>query len=123
MAGNQIEIQLPKTKYPERTSFTATAYFRTRETGAAATPTTVHYRIDNLSNNQLVTDWTSVSPSTSASITIKSSENVIDGGSGYSYPGVPKWQTMQLTVAIDKDLDSMVVGAKNWRCQNLAGIT
>jgi hypothetical protein len=103
MAGDQIEIQLPKTRYPERTSFTATAYFRTRSTAAAATPTTVHYRIDNLSTRQQITDWTSVTPG--------------------SYSNWPRWETKQLTVAIDKDLDSMVIANKNWRCDNKFGIS
>ena len=120
--ADQVEIQFPKTRYPERTSFTATAYFRTRATAAAATPTTVHYRIDNLSTRQLVTDWTSVTPGTTASITIKSGENVISNNDGFSYSNWPKWETMQLTVAIDKDLDSMVVASKEWRCDNKFGV-
>lgn len=123
MAGDQIEIQLPKTRYPERTSFTATAYFRTRSTAAAATPTTVHYRIDNLSTRQQITDWTSVTPGTTASITVKSGENTISNNDGYSYSNWPRWETKQLTVAIDKDLDSMVIANKNWRCDNKFGIS
>lgn len=123
MAGDQVEIQLPKTKYPERTSFTATAYFRTRSSGAAATPTTVHYRIDNLSRQQQVKDWTSVSPSTSASITVASSENTINSGNGSNYVGYPPHETLQLTVAIDKDLSTMALGHRTWRCENLFGVT
>jgi len=81
MAGDQVEIQLPKTVYNENSSFTATAYFRTRSTAAAATPTTVEYRIDNISTRTQIKDWTTVSPSTSASITVAATDNKITGGS------------------------------------------
>jgi len=118
MAGDQIEIQLPKTQYTERSSFTATAYFRTRSTGAAATPTTVHYRIDNLSTRNQVKDWTSVTPGTTASITVAATENVMDGGRW----AIPKWQTLQLTVALDKDLSTQVTQSKNWRVNNILGV-
>lgn len=121
MAGDQIEIQLPKTQYFEKSSFTATAYFRTRSTAAAATPTTVHYRIDNLTSRNEVKDWTSVSPSTSVSITVAASENVIDGGSLDS--ALPKYQVLQLTVALDKDLSTQVTQSKTWRVKNLLGVT
>ena len=120
MAGDQIEIQLPKTQYIERSSFTATAYFRTRSTGAAATPTTVHYRIDNLSTRNEVKGWTSVTPGTTASITVASTENVMDGNSAQWT--VPKWQTLQLTVALDKDLSTQVTQSKNWRVNNILGV-
>lgn len=121
MAGDQIQIQLPKTQYVEKSSFTATAYFRTRSTGAAATPTTVHYRIDNLSTRNEVKDWTSVSPGTTASITVSASDNAIEGGSFEQ--ALPRWQTMQLTVAIDKDLSTQVTASKTWRVKNLLGVT
>ena len=123
MAGDQIEIQLPKTQYAERTSFTATAYFRTRATGAAATPTTVHYRIDNLTTKEQITDWTSVTPGITSSITVKAGENLISVNSRTVYGASPKWQTLQLTVALDKDLDTQVTQAKTWRVNNLFGTT
>mgnify|MGYP001828757894 CR=1 FL=1 len=123
MAGDQIEIQLPKTQYNERTSFTATAYFRTRATGAAATPTTVHYRIDNLSTQLQVLDWTSVTPATTASITVKGAENVISVNSRSVYGATPTWQRMALTVAIDKDLDTQVTQTKTWKVNNIFGVS
>ena len=119
MAGDQVEIQLPKTQYVEHSAFTATAYFRTRSSAAAATPTTVHYRIDNLSTKNEVKDWTSVTPGTSVSISVASTENVIDGGS--TETSIPKYQTLQLTVALDKDLSTEVRNFKNWRVKNLYG--
>ena len=120
MAGDQIEIQLPKTKYAEKSAFTATAYFRTRSTGAAATPTTVDYRVDNLSVEIERTGWTSVTPGTTASISVTASDNTIQGGISWT---MPRWETVQLTVSIDRGLDTEVNGAKQWRVVNLYGVS
>ena len=45
MAVDQVEIQIPKTRVLEETNFIAVAYFRTRSTKSASTPTTVHYTV------------------------------------------------------------------------------
>lgn len=122
MPGDQIEIRLPKTQFDERSSFTADVDIKTRSTGLAATPTTIHYRIDNLSTRTAVADWTSVSPASSVEITVKSGENRITGGVNFVYGGFPKWETLQLMVAIDQGLDTEVINAVHWRTHNLYGV-
>ena len=121
--ADQVEIVLPKTVYPERTSFTATAYFRTRATGAASTPTTVEYRIDNITTRTTVTDWTTVTPGNSVSITVKSGENTIESSTGHAFSGFPKWEKLQLTVSADRNLDTEVNNIRQWRCNNIFGVT
>lgn len=122
MAGDQVEIQIPKTVVDENSAFTATAYFRTRATAAAATPTTVDYRIDNVSTRQNRTGWTSVTPGTTATIPIKSSDNKIMQQTSYRFGG-SIWEEVQLIVAIDRGLDTEHVGHRTWRVENLYGIS
>lgn len=121
MAGDQIEIQIPKTQVTEKSAFTATAYFRTRETGAAATPTTVHYRVDNLTTLDNMVNWTSVTPGTSASIAIPASANVLQQAVRSRIGGSP-YESLQLTVAIDRGLTTEVNRAVKWRVNDVHGV-
>lgn len=114
---DQIEIQLPLTIVYEETTFTVTAYFRTRGTKAAATPTTIHYRVDCLTTKRQITDWTSVSsPSTSNDIIVTATENQILDDSN-------EIETKQLTVKIDSGLTTQAIKPIRWKVRNLLGIT
>lgn len=114
---DQIEIQLPRTIVPEETTFTATAYFRTRATKAADTPTTIHYRLDCLTTQQQIKDWTTVSsPSTSNTVVISSSDNQILDDSN-------RLEAKQLTVRTDSGLATQVIQPVQWKVRNLRGIT
>lgn len=114
---NQVEIQIPLTIVPEETTFTATAYFRTRSSKAASTPTTIHYRVDCLSTKQQIADWTSVSsPSTSNAIVMSSAYNQILDDSN-------AMETKQLTVKVDSGLSTQVIKPIRWKVENLLGIT
>jgi hypothetical protein len=122
MAGDQIEIQIPKTIVAEKSAFTATAYFRTRSTGAAATPTTVHYRVDNVTAQKEMTGWTSVTPATSVSISITASDNVIQD-LPVGIRGGASFERVQLTVALDKGLSTQVTKTRMWRLNDIYGVT
>lgn len=69
-----VFIKLPNPEYHERSSFTATVYFR-NSSDAAEAPTTVDYRIDGLTTDTAITGWTSVTPATSVSISVTPTEN------------------------------------------------
>lgn len=112
--ADQVAIQLPKTVFNERSAFTATAYFRTRSTGAASTPTTVHYKVSNLSTGEVAQDWTSVTAAGNVSISITGSMNKIRSGDQNS-------ERMELLVAADKGLDTEVVGSAYYRVLNVFG--
>ena len=111
--ADQVAIQLPKTVFNERSAFTATAYFRTRASGAASTPTTVHYKLTNLSTRETVTDWTSVSAAGNVSISITGAENKILANKDT--------ERMELLVSIDKGLSTEVVGSAIYRLVNVYG--
>ena len=115
--SDQVEIQIPKTIVHEETSFTVTAYFRDRGTKAAATPTTIHYRLDCLSTRREIKDWTSVStPAGSNTITISASDNQILDDSNTT-------ETKQITIKLDTGLSTQQIKPALWKVRNLQGIT
>ncbi len=94
MAISYPYIVLPETEIQERAAIRLTTYHRDAS-DAAATPSTLHYRIDCLSTGTTVLDWTSETPSTSNTLSIKSSENRIIDDSN-------RRELKQVTVALDK---------------------
>ena len=114
MAGDVVAIQIPKPSYREGSAFTATAYFRTRSTGAAATPTNVYYRLDNLTTSTQLATWTSVSPAGNVSIAITATHNAIQDASN-------RTERVQLTVALDHGLSTQVHESRVWEVENLTG--
>ena len=99
----------------ERQSFTATAYFR-NNSDAAEAPTTVEYRIDDLTSNSEILTWTTVTAASEVSITIKANENRILGDSN-------QYEVRQLTVAADRDTDNETRDTYQWRVENIQGYT
>jgi hypothetical protein len=106
----------------ERSSSTVTAYFRD-SSNAAAVPTTVHYRIDDVTGginrtsngvNQPITDWTSVTPAVSVDIVIKSSENRIESNGNAR-------ERRQITVSSDKGTDTETRDVTEWFIENIGG--
>jgi hypothetical protein len=114
---DQIEIAIPLTGVPEETTFTATAYFRTRASKTASVPTTVHYRVDCLTTKTQIQDWTQVTtPAESNAITITSAHNqIIDDAHNN--------ERKQLTVKTDSGLSTQVIKTARWKVRNLQGIT
>ena len=114
MAGDVVAIVVPRPGVKERSAFTAIVYFATRSTGAAATPTNVYYRVDNLSTRTQIADWTSVSPGTSVSISITPTHNTIQDACNTV-------ERVQLTVDLDHDLSTQVRESTDWEIKNLVG--
>ena len=114
MAGDSVYIQLPKDRVKEGSAFTVTAYFRTRSTGAAATPTSIKYRIDNLTTQTELADWTTVSAAANVSISVTATHNAIQDSSNDT-------ECVQLTVAMDFELATQVRETVTWAVVNLYG--
>ena len=111
--SSQIEIYLPKTVVAEETTFIATVYFRLG--GEATTPTTVHYRIDDLTGRQELLDWTLLNPWSEISFLISSAMNEIKDDSN-------SMERRQLTIKTDSGLETQVIQAVEWQIRNLQGI-
>lgn len=113
--SDQTEIVIPRTIVPEETVFDVTVYFRTRSTKAASTPTTIHYRLDCLSTNSQIVDWTSVVTASAVNITIGSDTNQILSDRN-------ALERKQITVKTDSGLSTQQIKAASWTVRNLQGI-
>ena len=111
MTDTFVRIGNPRVK--ERSSTTVTAYFRD-SSNAAAVPSTVHYRIDDIAAEENITGWTSVTPAASVSIAIKSNENRILANGN-------KRERRQITVAADKGTDTETRDTAEWFIENIGG--
>ena len=103
----------PEPAVKERSSFTATVKFRS-SADAAEAPSTVHYRIDDLSTRSVARDWTSVSAAESVSISIESLDNKI-----FDHSMVRARR--QLTVAADKGTTGETRDTAEWFVENIGG--
>ena len=109
-----IAIQLPETKWNEGSAFALPVYLRLRSTAAAATPTTIHWRIDCATTGRQVVDWTSVSPASSFTIAVTGPYNAILNDSNEQ-----EWK--RLTVMTDEGLATQFRETARWRVMNLYG--
>lgn len=98
---DQVEIQLPRAMVPEGCAFTATAYMRDRATAAASAPSTLKYRLDNLTTGENVLDWTTATAATSVSIAVTATQNAIRDECN-------KVEKMELTVSANHGLATQV---------------
>lgn len=112
--ADQISIQLPKTTWQEGSAFTATAYFRTRSSSAASTPTTVKWRLDCLTTKTEIVDWTTVSAASNVSISISGANNAIQSDAN-------DYEVKQLTVMADDGLSTQHRKSVIYRVENLYG--
>lgn len=96
-AVNQIVLSTPTRKINERSSMVVTARFRDRATNADVTPTNIYYRLDGECGQ--ITDWTSVTPGTTASVTIPAESNRI-------YNNARALEPRYLSFAADKGLST-----------------
>ena len=113
--ADQVEIQIPNTQVNEGQVFTATAYFRTQATKAASTPTNIYYRVDCLTTETVLVDWTVVStPAGSNTITMTAAVNNIQDDDNKS-------ERKQITVQADRALTTQAVGTRSWIVRNLDG--
>ena len=110
--ADQIAFVMPKTRWHEGSAFNVVAYFRLRSTAAAATPTSIKYRLDCLTTGMEILDWTTVSAASSATIAVTGAQNVIQND-GNDY------EVKQLTVMLDEGLATQHRGRATWRVENL----
>ena len=108
-----IYLKLPDPTYNERSAFTTTAYYR-NASDAADTPTTIHYRVDDLTTNTVITNWTSATPGVSVDITITPTENRMISNRN-------KWERRQITVSADKGLSTETRDIVQYKVLNTGG--
>jgi hypothetical protein len=81
---------------------------------AAATPTSMRYRIDDLNQGSAILDWTSLTPATSVNVVITAAQNAIRN-CGYV-------ERRQIVVEAS-DADGPIRNTMEYDIQDLRGIT
>lgn len=92
-----------------------TARFRDRATNADVTPTNVYYRLDDLAVGE-ITGWTSLTPGTTASVTLTGAQNQI-------YNCTRTLEARMLTVAADYGLTTEYRDFMRYEVRNLPTFT
>ena len=110
-----VRVTIPRTVVEEETTFSATAYFRQQSDDSESAPTTVHYKVTDLTTNTTIVGWTSISAAASVTIPITSTMNAIQQGSS-------KREHRQLLVQADRGLSTQVTGRRVWKVENFKGI-
>ncbi len=94
------------TAFNERTSLRVTA--RLRSGRLPVSPNTLHYKLVNLTRNQVLVDWTAVTPSADAVIEIDA--QLLNA----SY----REEEIEITIASDKDTADQVTYPLTWTIKN-----
>lgn len=95
------------TAFNERTSLRVTARFRSGR--LPVSPTTVHYKLVNLTRNQVLVDWTPVTPS---------ADVVIDLDAQLLNVTNRREEEVEITIASDKDTAEQVTWPLTWTLKN-----
>lgn len=114
VANDQVEISLQKTVINERTQLPVIANVRTEATALGAIPTTLEYKLYNLSACKVIKDWTSLTAAAQASFVISAINNAIEINSHEA-------ERIDLMVSADRGLSTEAVGRVQYKIQNLAG--
>ena len=87
-------------------------------TNTAVVPTTVRYRIKDLTNNRVVLDWTSVTPASSVDFTITPTQNAIYDQDTRNRL---RYEERSVVVQADQGTDDQFVDEYLYRVINLRG--
>ena len=112
--ADQLVIRTERDRITERSQLKVTVDCRDLATQAAATPTTLEYKLFNLSTGENIKDWTSLTAAANQTFSIVSADNAIRSE-------LNPTERMQLIVVADRALDTAVYGDKLYEIMNLEG--
>jgi hypothetical protein len=95
--------------------FSVKVYDDSTEPWVLAVPTTLQYRVDNPETGCVIVDWTTISPASSATITVTGSQETLTGCQYRS--------RRQLTVRSDAGLSTVAVATHDYWIRNVLGLT
>lgn len=95
--------------------FSVAFWTDTTEPWVASTPTSIRYRIDDPETGNNLTDWTTVSPATTATITATGSNNTLTNCQSRGY--------RQLVVEADNGLTTACVATHDYYVRPLVGVS
>ena len=92
--------------------FVVSCWDDSAEPWTAATPTSVQYRVDDLTCDREIVGWTSASASASQTITVTGAQNTVTWPSQF-----------QFTVRANSGLSSVAVSSRDYFINDIAGLT
>jgi hypothetical protein len=110
--ADRASLYIPVDITADGDNFTATIQFFDEASGVLTAPTTVEYRIDCLTNDHKVLDWTSVTTGDTVSIAVAGTYNTI-------ITAANSFERKQITVCADRGLTFQCIDQKQWLCKNL----
>lgn len=113
-AATAIYFSTPTRKINERSAMSITARFRDRSAGTDVTPTNCKYRLDGECGQ--VTDWTALTPGTTATISLTSSQTAISNDAR-------ALEQMTLSVAADYGLSTQFIESMTFQVRNQPYLT
>lgn len=94
-------------------SFVAKIYTDTSEPWVLVAPTTLRYRVDDPEAGCTIVDWTTISPASSATITVTGTQGLLTGCHR---------ERRQIVVEADHGLSTNCVATREWIVRALAGV-
>jgi hypothetical protein len=112
-----VQTKLSRNEVQEDSAFTLTAKFYddAADPWTLSAPTTVRYRIDDVSGGAQIRDWTTVTTGTSVSIVITSTDNAIQ-------QDYRTCERKQITIQANAGLTTQYVDTFHWVVNNVQGI-
>jgi hypothetical protein len=115
-------LTLEKTIVNEGGQVDCTVRFRDRA-GADSVPTTAEYRVYDLDNQRVITDWTSLGTmAADMNFTLDKDDTTLEGRPIGDRLSTPTYRRV-LTVVADRNLATQVVVARKFRVQNVSGFS
>lgn len=96
------------------TPFAVSVYDDSTEPWVLSTPTTLRYRVDDPEFDTTLTDWTTVTPASTATITVTGPENSISTGACR--------ERRRLTVQVNNGLSTAAIATREWFVTDSLGI-
>lgn len=91
--------------------FTVTLY----TDGTLTAPTSLRYRVDCITTGATLTNWSSLSPASSVSVTVTPEANAIQNASNFT-------EVKAITLEADHGLSTAYTHETTWRVKNLQGV-
>jgi hypothetical protein len=113
-----LQSKLSRASVQEGSALTVTAKFYddASDPWTLSAPTTIRYRVDDLNSGSEMVGWTTVTPATSASITVSGSENRI-------LQSFSPQEGRMMTVQANAGLSTQYSETYNWFVTDIYGIT
>ncbi len=93
--------------------FAIACYTDVSEPWLLVAPTTLRYRVDDPVSGRVIADWTTVTPASTATITVSGSNNTLSGCNSLR---------RQLVVEADHGLDTCAIERRDYWIRSLVGV-